>query len=177
MGETLHVAYFFGVNTKYISSSVLKTSEFSRVLPTLRTRENSDVFNTLDEIYLVFTSKSKYPLSYMVDKISALLKHYICLTLTFDSNVISDIQNLHFVSYSLKAIFVPPSKNVSWVRVMGQIGRIDLELRLKGHIEKQNLWCSLHTISNHCATYQPPPSKNVRAVRITRKGSKLYVKH
>ena len=28
----------------------------------LRTREKSDVFNTLDEIYLVFTSKSKYPL-------------------------------------------------------------------------------------------------------------------
>ena len=44
----------FSVNTKYISSCELKTSEFSLVL---RTGENSDVFNTLDEIYLVFTSK------------------------------------------------------------------------------------------------------------------------
>ena len=44
--------YFFEVNTKYISSSVLKTSEFSRV----RSKsENSDVFNSRDEIYLVFT--------------------------------------------------------------------------------------------------------------------------
>ena len=63
VGETLHVAYkkykikrkftFFLVNTKYLSSCELKTSEFSLVL---RTRENS-VFNTLNEIYLVFTSK------------------------------------------------------------------------------------------------------------------------
>ena len=44
--------YFFEVNTKYISSSVLKTSEFSRVRST---SENSDVFNSRDEIYLVFT--------------------------------------------------------------------------------------------------------------------------
>ena len=40
--------------TKYMSSRELKTSKFSFVL---RTHENSDVFNTLDEIYLVFTSK------------------------------------------------------------------------------------------------------------------------
>ena len=44
----------FLVNTKYISSRELQTSEFSLVL---RTRENSDVFNTLDEIYLLFSSK------------------------------------------------------------------------------------------------------------------------
>ena len=44
----------FLVNTKYISSRDLKTSKFSFVL---RTHENSDAFNTLDEIYLVFTSK------------------------------------------------------------------------------------------------------------------------
>ena len=42
----------FSVNTKCISSSELKTSDFSRVL---RTRDNSDVFNSLDEIYLVCT--------------------------------------------------------------------------------------------------------------------------
>ena len=41
-----------GVNTKNISSRELKTSEFSLVLGT---RENSDVFNTLDKLYLVFT--------------------------------------------------------------------------------------------------------------------------
>ena len=38
-----------------MSSRELKTSNFTLVL---RTRENSDVFNSLDEIYLVFTSKS-----------------------------------------------------------------------------------------------------------------------
>ena len=46
--------YFSEVNTKYISSSVLKTSEFSRVRSTV---ENSDVFKSRDEIYLVFTEK------------------------------------------------------------------------------------------------------------------------
>ena len=55
VGETLHVAYkkffflLFLVNTKYISSRELKTSELSLVL---RTCENSYIFNTLDEIYL-----------------------------------------------------------------------------------------------------------------------------
>ena len=49
--------YFFEVNTKYISSSVLKTSEFSWVRST---NENLDVFNSWDEIYLVFTKKSKF---------------------------------------------------------------------------------------------------------------------
>ena len=49
--------YFFKVNTKYISSSVLKTSEFSWVRST---NENFDVFNSWDEIYLVFTKKSKF---------------------------------------------------------------------------------------------------------------------
>ena len=37
-----------------MSCRELKTSKFSLVL---RTREHSNVFNTLDEIYLVFTSK------------------------------------------------------------------------------------------------------------------------
>ena len=58
----LHVVYqkykkenlLFFVITKYISSRELKTSEF---LLLLRACENSDVFNTLDHIYLVFTSK------------------------------------------------------------------------------------------------------------------------
>ena len=36
---------------------VLRTSEFS---PMLHTCENSDAFNTLNEIYLVFASKSRY---------------------------------------------------------------------------------------------------------------------
>ena len=39
------------VNTKYISSSELKTSEFSRVRST---SENFDVFNSRDGIYIVF---------------------------------------------------------------------------------------------------------------------------
>ena len=37
--------YFFDVNTKYISSRVLKTSDFSRVRST---SEKSDVFNSQD---------------------------------------------------------------------------------------------------------------------------------
>ena len=45
---------FFLVNTKNISFHVLKISAISLVL---RTREIADIFNTLDEIYLVFTSK------------------------------------------------------------------------------------------------------------------------
>ena len=48
---------FFEVNTKYISSSELKTSEFSRVRST---SENFDVFNSRDEIYLVFTEKKHF---------------------------------------------------------------------------------------------------------------------
>ena len=47
---------FFEVNTKYISSSELKTSEFSRVRST---SENFYVFNSRDEIYLVFSEKKK----------------------------------------------------------------------------------------------------------------------
>ena len=49
--------YLFEVNTKYTSSSVFKTSEVSRVCST---SENSDVFNSGDEIYLVFTIKSRF---------------------------------------------------------------------------------------------------------------------
>ena len=46
----------FEVNTKYISLSELKTSEFSRVHST---SEFFYVFNTQDEIYLVFTEKKQ----------------------------------------------------------------------------------------------------------------------
>ena len=53
--------YFFEVNTKYISSSVLKTSEFSWVRST---NENFDVTNSRDEMYLVFTEKSKFSFFY-----------------------------------------------------------------------------------------------------------------
>ena len=57
-GKDIEEIYFFEVNTKYISSSELKTSEFSGVRST---SENLYVFNSLDEIYLVFTeNKSKF---------------------------------------------------------------------------------------------------------------------
>ena len=45
---------FFIVNTKNISSHVLKISVISLVLCT---REITDIFNTFDEICLAFTSK------------------------------------------------------------------------------------------------------------------------
>ena len=46
--------YFFEVNTKYISSNALKVYVISRVLST---SETADIFNTWDEIHLVFTEK------------------------------------------------------------------------------------------------------------------------
>ena len=49
------------MNTKYFSSSLLETSYFSRVHSTC---ENSDVFYSRDEIYLVFTEKYKSNLSF-----------------------------------------------------------------------------------------------------------------
>ena len=42
------------MNTKYISSNVLKISEISRVRST---SEIADIFNTSDKIFLVFTKK------------------------------------------------------------------------------------------------------------------------
>ena len=46
--------YCFEVNTKYISSNVLKISVILRVRST---SEIADIFNTGDEIFLVFTEK------------------------------------------------------------------------------------------------------------------------
>ena len=53
-GKNKKKIYFFSVNTKNISSHVLKILAISLVL---RTHEISNIFNTFDEIYLVFTSK------------------------------------------------------------------------------------------------------------------------
>ena len=53
-GKNKKKIYFFSVNTKNISSHVLQISVIALVL---RTREITDIFNTFDEIYLVFTSK------------------------------------------------------------------------------------------------------------------------
>ena len=49
--------YFFEVNTKYIPSSVLTASYLTRVRST---SENFVGFNSRDDIYLVFTEKSKF---------------------------------------------------------------------------------------------------------------------
>ena len=54
MLQLIEDMYFFEVNTKYISSNVLKISAFSRVRST---SEIDDIFNTFDEIFLVFTVK------------------------------------------------------------------------------------------------------------------------
>ena len=55
------INFFFGKyqNIPTIPSDVLKISAISLVL---RTHEITDIFNTFDKIYLVFYSKSKYPL-------------------------------------------------------------------------------------------------------------------
>ena len=52
--DNIEDIYFFEVNIKYISSSKLKTSKFSRARST---SENLDVFKSRNEIYLVFTDK------------------------------------------------------------------------------------------------------------------------
>ena len=46
-GKNKKKIYFFSVNTKNISSHVLKISAISLAL---RTRESTDIFNTFDEI-------------------------------------------------------------------------------------------------------------------------------
>ena len=57
-GVSIYRGYLlFCGDIKYFSSSVLKTSEFSRVRST---NENFDVLNSRDEICLVFTKKSKF---------------------------------------------------------------------------------------------------------------------
>ena len=53
-GKNKKKLYFFSVNTKKISCHVLKISAISRVRST---SEIADIFNTFDEIYLVFSSK------------------------------------------------------------------------------------------------------------------------
>ena len=52
--QVIEDIYLFEVNTKYISSSELKTSKFSRVRSTSK---NLDVFKSRDERYLVCTDK------------------------------------------------------------------------------------------------------------------------
>ena len=73
--------YFFEVNTEYILSRVSKTSEFSRVRST---SENSDVFHSRDEIYLVFTEKRKfyfYFILFIKKEVLKMQKQTILLTL------------------------------------------------------------------------------------------------
>ena len=53
-GNNKKKIYFFFGKYQKISSHVLKISAISRVRST---REIADIFNTFDEIYLVFTSK------------------------------------------------------------------------------------------------------------------------
>ena len=53
------------MNTKYVSSNVMKISVNSRVRST---SEFSDIFNTFDEIFLAFTEKSKFSLIFFSRK-------------------------------------------------------------------------------------------------------------
>ena len=49
--QSIEDIYFFEVNTKYISSSVLKTSELSGVRSTSK---KFDVFNSRDDIFGIY---------------------------------------------------------------------------------------------------------------------------
>ena len=55
MGKNIEDIYFFEVNTRYISSNVLKISVISRVRPK---NKIADICNTFDELFLVFTEKN-----------------------------------------------------------------------------------------------------------------------
>ena len=55
MRKKIEDIYFFGVNTKYISSNVLKISVISRVRST---NKITDICKTFDELALVFTEKN-----------------------------------------------------------------------------------------------------------------------
>ena len=54
MINNLRIFTFFEVNTKYISFNVLKISAISQVRST---RKIVDIFNTCEEIFLVFIEK------------------------------------------------------------------------------------------------------------------------
>ena len=56
--------YFFEVNTKYISSNVLKISVISRVRST---NKITDICKTFDELALVFTEKKCYCFLWMFE--------------------------------------------------------------------------------------------------------------
>ena len=55
MRKNIEDIYIFEVNTKYISSNVLKISVISRVR---RKNKIADICNTFDELFLVFTEKN-----------------------------------------------------------------------------------------------------------------------
>ena len=57
MEKNIEDIYFFEVNTKYISSNVLKISVISRVRST---NKITDICKTFDELALVFTEKKCY---------------------------------------------------------------------------------------------------------------------
>ena len=59
--KSIEDIYFFEVNTKYILSNVLKISVISRVHSKSKI---ADIFNTLNEIFLVLTEKSKFSFSF-----------------------------------------------------------------------------------------------------------------
>ena len=54
MRKNIEDIHFFEINTKYISSNVLKISVISRVR---RKNKIADICNTFDELFLVFTEK------------------------------------------------------------------------------------------------------------------------
>ena len=71
--QTLYIEdiYFFDVNTKCISSSVLKISDFSRV----RSTSKISVLNSRDEMYLVFKRKTKVSFYFIFFTMSHPLKN------------------------------------------------------------------------------------------------------
>ena len=84
--------YFLSGNTNNISWNVLKISEISLVLCArentdifvLRGRGNTNIFNTFDEIYLVFTYKGKCPLYHLATDT------YFCIFLYYTLSLKSD---------------------------------------------------------------------------------------
>ena len=82
--------YVFVLNTKFISSNVLKMSVISRKRST---SEIADIFNILDEMFLVLTEKSKFSF------------YFFCLAQMMENNT---VKNDFFTSHLSSIVLHSP---------------------------------------------------------------------
>ena len=81
------------MNTKYISSRELKTYKFSHVL---RTRENSDVFNSRDEnIWFSPQKKQISSMYFIVDAMFIVVQKYECDVCNSKFDTSAELEDIH----------------------------------------------------------------------------------